>query len=86
MINGGRHGAPLPVPPHKTVTQYDVDWLPHVYVVAPGVGHHGGWWMPVAAMVRRCHGLARFSSEKKHTSQERTIIDDGPICCAQSFI
>jgi len=57
MINGGRHRAPLPVPPYKTVTQY-VDWLPHVYVAAPGVGHHGGRWMASGRRGRRVPWLS----------------------------
>ena len=39
MVDGGLHDAPLPAPPHTTVTQHAA-WL--LYVVAQGVRHNGG--------------------------------------------
>ena len=47
----GRHGAPLPAPPHTTVTQY-VGWL--LYVAMPVVMHHGGHGTMAATMVGGC--------------------------------
>jgi hypothetical protein len=53
MVDGIRHGhgAPLPAPPHTTVTQC-VGWL--MYAVAPGVRHHGGQGTTAVTMVGGC--------------------------------
>ena len=53
MANSGRNGAPLPALMHTTATQ-NVGGLS--YVVALGVGHHGGRGTTAIAKV----GGARF--------------------------
>ncbi len=47
MADNGRHGAPLPAPPHATVA-WNVGQLS--YAAEPGVRHHGGRGMMAAAM------------------------------------
>jgi hypothetical protein len=57
MANCSHHGASLPALTHTTVAQ-NVGRL--LYVVALGVGHHGGHGTAATAKVSR-HGLASFS-------------------------
>ncbi len=68
MADNGRHGAPLPAPPHKTVTQC---W---VIVVCGGAGIEAPWrpWEDGGRHGRWVHGLASFYLAK-HTSQDATI-------------
>jgi hypothetical protein len=48
MADSGHHGAPLPAPMQTTDAQ-NVEGL--LYVVVPGVGHHGSCGKAAAAMV-----------------------------------